>query len=168
MHPSISPEQLQQLLAEHGAALVLFAAQWTDAPDDCVQEALLDLVRLPTAPANPVAWLFHVVRKRAYSMYRSAQRRRKHETAVGAAAAAWFLPAPAPEIDSQALAAALQELDLEYREVIVARIWGGLSFEQIGTLVGASTSAAHRRYEAGLRMLRKCLMTCRAGSEDVP
>lgn len=155
MNPSVRPEQLQQLLAEHGTALKLFAAQWTDAPEDCVQEAFLELVRQPAAPRNPAAWLFDVVRKRAVNMHRAAQRRRKHEAAVGAAAATWFLPAPSLEIDAEALAAALQELAAEQREVIVARIWGGLSFEQIGTLVGASTSAAHRRYEAGLRALRE-------------
>lgn len=155
MNPSVSPEQLQQLLAEHGAALTLFAAQWTDTPEDCVQEAFLELVRQPTAPRNSVAWLFDVIRKRAIDMNRAAQRRRKHETAAGAAAASWFLPAPSPEVDGQALAAALQELAAEQREVIVARIWGGLSFAQIGALVGASTSAAHRRYEAGLRALRE-------------
>ncbi len=157
MNRPVSPEQLQQLLADHGAALALFAAQWTDWPEDCVQEALLEFVRQPTTPRSPVAWLFDVVRKRAIDMHRAAQRRRKHEAAVGAAAATWFLPALAPEIDVQAMAAALQELAAEQREVIVARIWGGLSFEQIGTLVGVSTSAAHRRYEAGLRALRERL-----------
>jgi RNA polymerase sigma-70 factor (ECF subfamily) len=157
MNPSVSPEQLQDLLAQHGGALALFAAQWTDSPEDCVQEAFLELVRQPTTPRNSVAWLFDVVRKRAIDMHRAAQRRRQHETAVGAAAATSFLPARSPEVDAQAIAAALQELAAEQREVIVARVWGGLSFEQIGTLVGVSTSAAHRRYEAGLRALRERL-----------
>jgi RNA polymerase sigma-70 factor (ECF subfamily) len=157
MSTTVTPEQLQQLLAEHGAALALFAAQWTNSPDDCVQEALLELVRQPAVPRNPAAWLFHAVRNRAISMSRAAQRRRKHEAAAGAAGPAWFLPAQTPEIDSQAVTAALQELPAEHREVIVARIWGGLSFEQIGVLAGASTSAAHRRYEAGLRELRQRL-----------
>ncbi len=43
-------ELLAALLDEHGPALALYAAQWTDAPEDCVQEALVELARLPIAP----------------------------------------------------------------------------------------------------------------------
>jgi len=60
-------------------------------------------------------------------------------------------------IDAATAADALESLPLEQREVVVARIWGGLSFIQIGQLVGVSDSAAHRRYEAGLSALRQKL-----------
>ena len=36
----IDAEQLGRLLDELAPALALYAAQWTDAADDCVQEAL--------------------------------------------------------------------------------------------------------------------------------
>jgi RNA polymerase sigma-70 factor (ECF subfamily) len=49
---------------------------------------------------------------------------------------------------------ALQGLPAEQREVIVAHLWGGLTFEQIAGLVGASSSTAHRWYLAGLAALR--------------
>ena len=45
----------------------------------------------------------------------------------------------------------------EQREVIVARHWGGLSFEQIAEVVGCSASTAFRRYTAGVEDLRKQL-----------
>ncbi len=157
MESAITPEYLRKLLAERGGALTLMASQWTDSPEDCLQEALIELARKPAAPRNPVAWLFDVVRKRAIDMHRASQRRRKHEAAAGAASPGWFLPKETQEFDGQTLAAALRSLAVEHREVIVARIWGGLSFDQIGLLVGASTSAAHRRYEAGLRHLRERL-----------
>ena len=41
------------------------------------------------------------------------------------------------------------------REVIVLRLWSGLGFEEIGQLVGKSTSTVHRWYETGLAGLRK-------------
>ena len=56
-----------------------------------------------------------------------------------------------------AAVAALQGLPLEQREVIVARLWGGLSFEQLGELAGCSASTAFRRYEAGIEALRQKL-----------
>jgi RNA polymerase sigma-70 factor (ECF subfamily) len=52
----IDAELLAQLLDEQGPALALFAAHWTDAPDDCVQEALVELARQPAVPENVRAW----------------------------------------------------------------------------------------------------------------
>jgi Sigma-70, region 4 len=46
---------------------------------------------------------------------------------------------------------------LEEREVIVAHIWGGLTFEQIGEIAGCSASTAHRQYTAGLTTIRERL-----------
>src|SRR5262245_46213622 len=83
MADGITPELLGRLLDEQGGALVLFAAQWTDAPDDCVQEALIELARQRLAPDSPVAWLFRVVKNRALSRARSARRRQRHETQAG-------------------------------------------------------------------------------------
>jgi RNA polymerase sigma-70 factor (ECF subfamily) len=39
--------------------------------------------------------------------------------------------------------------------VIVARLWGGLSFEQIAEAAGSSASTAFRRFSAGIDALRK-------------
>jgi RNA polymerase sigma factor (sigma-70 family) len=149
----VSPELLERLLEEHGAALELFAAQWTHAPDDCVQEAFLQLVRQRTTPERVVPWLYRVVRNRAISLLRQSHRQRRHEAAASRQEA-WFAPTAESTVDPQLITAALRELPDEQREVIVARIWGGLNFEQIGEVVGASTSSAHRRYEAGLKTLR--------------
>lgn len=199
---AIGPEDLRRLLVSHGPALALFAAQWTESPDDCVQEALIALARQTTPPREPVAWLFDVVRKRAMNQHRAAVRRRHHESAAGewaasqrageldgrAARATWFQsdsarqldgrpvdgspvdgspvdgspvdgsPVDGSPVESGVIADALATLATEVREVIVARIWGGLTFEQIGQLVGVSTSVAHRRFMAGLKTLRPLLL----------
>jgi DNA-directed RNA polymerase specialized sigma24 family protein len=56
----------------------------------------------------------------------------------------------------------LRTLPLEQREVIVAHLWGGLSFEEIAVVSGCSASTAHRLYSAGLSMMRERLgVTCR-------
>ena len=47
------------------------------------------------------------------------------------------------------------ELPLAWREVIVARIWGGLTFEQIARLVGCSLTSAYRRYHDGLAEMKE-------------
>ena len=70
MARQIDPQQLEQLMNDHGAALELFAAQWSLVPEDCVQEAFLELVRQRRAPDNALAWLYRVVRNRAISWRR--------------------------------------------------------------------------------------------------
>lgn len=146
------------LLRQHGPALALYAQQWTDAADDCVQEALWELCRLPSPPDNVVAWLYRVVRNRAISHRRAARRRSQRE-----ALALRLRPRSHEEntghwpLDPDELAAALAALPDVQREVVIARTWGGLTFEEIADLVGCSTSAAHRRYEAALVALREQL-----------
>jgi RNA polymerase sigma factor (sigma-70 family) len=160
----VTPELLGRLLDEQGGALALFAAQWSDAPDDCVQEALIELAAQPRVPESPVAWLFHVVRNRAISQFRAARRRERREQLAMRLRLRQNATTAEP-IDAEELAAAIQSLEGEVREVVVARTWGGLNFEQIAELVGCSTSTAHRRYEAGLAALRERLLpACPANS----
>lgn len=154
----ITPEFLGRLLDEHGGALALYAAQWSDAPDDCVQEALIELARQPTVPRNAVAWLYRVARNRAISDFRAARRRSRREELASRLRPREGLPdRPDAALETNELAAALDGLGDTLREVIVARIWGGLGFEEIAVLADCSTSTAHRRYEAGLIALRERL-----------
>lgn len=154
---AVGPEQLTRLLDEHGHALVLYAQQWCDTPEDVVQEAFLKLVRQRAAPDSAVGWLYRVVRNGAISASRSAARRRHHEAAASHRDEPWFQPPQADRLDAATATLALRQLPIEQRETIVARIWGGLSFEQIAKLTGSSTSTVHRWYQAGLAALRERL-----------
>ncbi len=137
----------------HGAALVLYARQWTSAPEDVVQEAFLKLAAQPSLPPSPVAWLHRVVRNAALDARRAEERRRRHEQSAGQRGA-WFVEPEDARLDAEAATAALAGLPPEQREVIVARLWGGLTFEEIALLTETSSSTAHRAYVAGLTTLR--------------
>jgi RNA polymerase sigma factor (sigma-70 family) len=150
----MAPDLLGRLLDAHAAALTLYARQWCATPEDVVQEAFLKLAARPAPPPHVVPWLYAVVRNAALSAARAARRRQKYETAAAARTPAWFVPAEPPGLDAAAAAAALAGLPVEEREVIVAHLWGGLTFEQIGRLTSASTTTAYRRYAAGLASLR--------------
>jgi RNA polymerase sigma-70 factor (ECF subfamily) len=153
----LGPELLGRLLDEHGDALTLYARGWCEAPEDVVQDALVQLMRQPRLPERVVPWLYRVVRNGAISASRAAGRRRRHEALAGRRDEIWFVLAPGERLDAVAATRALQELSEEQRETIVARLWGGLTFEDIAELTGASSSTAHRRYEAGLAALRERL-----------
>ena len=156
MDERVTPELLGRLLDEHGGALALFAAQWSVSADDCVQDALIELARQPTVPPNPVAWLFRVVRNRAISQWRSECRRERREE-LAHRLRQQRRAEPDEPTDALEVATAVAALPDEHREVVVARIWGELNFEQIAELAGCSISTAHRRYEAGLAALREKL-----------
>jgi RNA polymerase sigma-70 factor (ECF subfamily) len=153
----MGPELLGRLVDEHAAALALYARQWCVAPEDVVQEAFLKLVTQKHPPEHPVPWLYRVVRNGALSAARAAKRRQRHEAIAAARVPAWFQTADGAALDAEAATTALQELPLEQREVIVAHLWGGLSFEQVAELAGCSSSTAHRWYVAGLTALREKL-----------
>jgi RNA polymerase sigma factor (sigma-70 family) len=155
--PVMGPELFTRLMDEHAAALVLYARQWCATPEDVVQEALLKLATIKSSPEHPAAWLFRVVRNLAISAARRDSRRRKYESAAAARSPAWFVPGREAGLDGHAAALALEGLALEMREIIVAHLWGGLTFDEIGEVSGVSSSTAHRRYLAGLTILRERL-----------
>lgn len=153
----VDSEYLGRLLDEHAAALELFARQWCDTPEDVVQEAFLQLVRQTTLPMLVVPWLYRVVRNGAMTAARSLGRRKRHEAVVAVRHESWFANTDGSQLDAVAATDALASLPVEYRETIVAHLWGGLTFEQIAELTETSSSTAHRRYEAGLITLRERL-----------
>jgi RNA polymerase sigma factor (sigma-70 family) len=154
---SLGPETVTRIWDEHGPALVLYAQQWCDTPEDVVQEAFLLLVRQPLPPENPVGWMYRVVRNRAINASRSGGRRSRREATTAAHGEPWFETTDGDRLDAAAATEALKHLPIEQREAIVARLWGGLGFEEIATISGSSTSTVFRCYQRGLEALRERL-----------
>ncbi|MBL8863934.1 MAG: sigma-70 family RNA polymerase sigma factor [Gemmataceae bacterium] len=146
---------LAELIDRHAAALALFARQWCTAPEDVVQDAFCRYVLQSPPPVDPTAWLFRVVRNLAIDAGKTERRRRAREGRV--AKVEWFAEREIDGLDAEAAVAALEALPAEPREVIVARLWGGLTLEQVAVATGCSVSTAHRRYEAGIAVLRERL-----------
>jgi RNA polymerase sigma-70 factor (ECF subfamily) len=150
----MSPSEFARLVDAHAPPLVLYARQWCDSPEDVVQDAFLKLVTATRPPRDAVAWLFRVVRNGAIDAGKTARRRHRREQSA-ARPVRWFVEPQVDGLDAETAVAALGRLTAEQRETIVARHWGGLSFEQIAEVAGCSASTAFRRYEAGLAALRK-------------
>ena len=154
----MEPELIGDLIDRLAAALELYARQWCDSPEDVVQEAFLTLAGQHSPPSNPAAWLFRAVRNGAINAGIASRRRRRHEAEAASGTTAWFEVDPTTRhetaIDPDSAQAALSNLPADQREVIVAHVWGGLTFEQIARIAGTSSSSAHRLYQAGLLALR--------------
>jgi RNA polymerase sigma-70 factor (ECF subfamily) len=152
----MGPREVTRLIDAYAGPLILYARQWTDAPEDVVQDAFVKLVAQARPPRDAVAWLYRVVRNSALDAAKVARRRQRRESAA-ARPIRWFVEPAIEGLDADTAVAALQRLPADLREVIVARLWGGLSFEQIADVADCSASTAFRRFGAGIDALRQAL-----------
>jgi RNA polymerase sigma factor (sigma-70 family) len=148
---------LAELIEWHAGSLRLWIRSRCACCEDVVQEAFCRLSVAEPPPDNPVAWLYRVCRNLADKQRVADHRRRQREEARAQPEAARNDSADPLEL-AETLAA-VEQLDVELREVLVARIWGQLSLEEIGRLCGVSTATAHRRYQAALRALKSKLVS---------
>jgi RNA polymerase sigma factor (sigma-70 family) len=158
-------DEWQQLLDEHGAALLLFArphvASLADA-EDALQEGFVRFWRNQSRVRDSLPYLYTCVRTAAMDIRRSGQRRQQRESrAARGADEAWFDTSVGEADRREAIEQALAELPLELREVLVMRIWGRATFGQIGEALEVSSKTAAARYGDAIDSL------CRLVSEDL-
>lgn len=150
--------------AENGARLKLIARQWTRSEadaDDVVQEAFVRFWKHQRhMPGNPNALVVTSIRRAALDLLRRTDRRTAREKAVAAdtETVAWFEPEADPRL--QSLAESLELLPAEQREVVVLKIWGELTFDEIGEQLAISPNTAASRWRYAMESLRK-LITAR-------
>ncbi len=152
----VDAELLANLFDRYAAALQFYAAQRTTAPQDCVQEAFVELARQTSQPRDPGAWLFRVVRNRALNAARAQRRRLAHEEEAARRELAMRRASVDPG-DAAAITDLLQLISDEQREIVVLRVWGQLSWQEIAEVTQGSRSAAQRNYVQALTRLRKHL-----------
>ena len=158
----VNSRQIKALVDSHGAALVLYARQWCSAPDDAVQEALMELTQQANEPDDSIAWLFTITKRKAINQTRGDCRRRRRNVEVGIRAnsrnqSIWFANELERHEESEKLKVCLGQLESLEREIVVARVWGELTFVQISELVQFSSSSTHRHYQNAIVKLRTAL-----------
>jgi RNA polymerase sigma factor (sigma-70 family) len=145
----------------HGAALVLLARHWvTNRADaeDVVQEAFVRFWPLRASVQEPVAYLYACVKRCALDWQRGRQRRQHRELAVARPEAESLFIAPVEQDERRlAIEMALRRLPANQAEVLVMKIWGGLSFPQIAAALETSPNTAASRYRYALTNLREQL-----------
>lgn len=156
---------------DHAVALLLYARHLLPglaAAEDAVQEAFVRTWRhLGDRPAgDPRGLLFTNLRRAALDLARSERARRGRQEAWMAEAVAeapWFAaPGEAPggveEAERRrALEDALRRLPDEQREVVVLKVWGGFTFDEIASHLGIPPNTAASRYRYALGALRRHL-----------
>lgn len=151
----LAADVIAALIDRHAAPLALWIAGRCNDADDVVQEAFCRLAASDSLPEQPAAWLYRVARNLAINQRLSHQRRiRRHEAKAKPES---YSVDPAKGLIAADALAALSQLDNDLREVIVARIWGQLTFDGIAQLLEISTATASRRYQRALEQIRRKL-----------
>jgi RNA polymerase sigma-70 factor (ECF subfamily) len=154
-------DQWKAWLDRHGAALLLFVRQWVASradAEDVVQEAFVRFWRSRERISEPTAYLFACARSCALDWQRGRKRRIRREQVTARAESE---PMFAPEIESHerraTIEGALFSLPDKQREVLVMKIWGGLTFPQIAAALEISADTAASRYRYALAKLHEVL-----------
>jgi RNA polymerase sigma-70 factor, ECF subfamily len=156
----LSADEVRRLYDQHGPALVAFACSIvadTATAEDVVHQIFLRLLRGDTLiPELPVAYLYRAVRNAALNSRRKGNRSVSFEDQP-VAAKSLFQHDDGNREAALALQAALLELPDEQREVVVLRIWSGMTLEEAADLSGVSLNTAASRYRYALEKLRERL-----------
>jgi RNA polymerase sigma-70 factor, ECF subfamily len=128
--------------------------------EDAVQSAFAGLVDLQRAPEHPKLYVFRAVRNAAIDIARS--RARKREQPMFAETESNLLASSSSDADPlTAIAAALERLDPAAREIVELHVHGGLTFQEIATLLEEPLPTVASRYRRALEKLRRLPEVCR-------
>jgi len=148
-------------LDEHAPRLLAYARQWAGSSggaEDIFQDAFVRFWAKRDSVRDPVTYLYRCVRTTAMNSMRSRKRRKDHE-------AASIPPGPGDNphtIVEQSerrmlIENALAGLPLDQREVVVMKIWGEMTFSQIGEVMSLPRSTAHATYGVAMTRLHEKL-----------
>jgi RNA polymerase sigma-70 factor (ECF subfamily) len=151
--PEINGAWCQPLYERKAAGLILYgrALGLTHSEaEDVLQETFLALLQLPQRPEDPEHYCLRAFRNRAMNSHRSVWRRLAREWE----SVRWFEGGSnRDEAEAQAVSR-LADLPAEQREVIVLKIWNGMTFEAIGRLLDVSPNTVAGRYRYGINKLK--------------
>jgi RNA polymerase sigma-70 factor (ECF subfamily) len=152
----LTGEDVRILYDRHGPALLAYACSFvadTGIAEDIVHQVFVKVLQGETAmPEVPVAYLYRAVRNTALNARRNGFRNAPLDHATS-----WLVHRGGDREAALALQAALIELPEEQREVVVMRIWSGMTLEEIASAAGVSLNTIASRYRYALEKLRERL-----------
>lgn len=169
-------------LKEYGSKLLLFARQQTRSiadAEDVLQDALIKLAKKEadgTFDGGQSSWLPYLytsIRRCAIDLGRKEDRRGKREEKSekdkiiqhGNVSDPWFESDGADEESRIYLEEGLKTLPEKFASVITLKVWGELTFAEIGKKLDISQNTAASRYRYGLEALKKHLTSARQSGD---
>jgi RNA polymerase sigma-70 factor (ECF subfamily) len=149
-------DEVQALYQRHGPALLLYGRSLLGskhAAEDVLHQVFMKMLEQNSIPEDARPYLFRAVHNLALNLIRSEKKNVELSEIEP-----WF---EAPQQDHAAratLTVELMRIPEEQRQVMVLHLWGGLSFEEIGSVLALSPNTAASRYRYGLQRLRAAML----------
>jgi len=148
-------------LREHGPKLLAYARQWVGdhtTAEDVLQEAFVNFWRHRHGVRHPLTYLYRCLRNTAMNWRRSRDRRQRYEGQAPPPQNPGRPDAAAEQSERQArIRRAVTELPRTQREVVVMKVWGEMTFGQIGKVMSIARSTAHALYRTAMTALHRRL-----------
>ncbi|MGQ0635715.1 MAG: RNA polymerase sigma factor [Planctomycetaceae bacterium] len=128
----------------------------THDAEDALQAAFVRMALYPRVLAHAGhawAYILSIVRNEALKI----MQRKRADRVVAEVAHIWSRETPEDSDASQFVRQALHKLPATQAEVVVLKIWEGLTFAEIGDVLGESPNTAASRYRYALEKLTKYL-----------
>ena len=144
------------MYGQHGPALLAYARSFVAnaaIAEDVLQQVFVKLLQgRISMPDAPLGYLYRAVRNAALNTRRNGRRDARLDSE-----SAWFAHRGGDREAVLALQAALLELPEEQREVVMMRVWSGMTLEEIARTTDVSLNTVASRYRYALGKLRERL-----------
>lgn len=169
-------QQWKDWFRDNGARLLLFARGWStskEGAEDLVQDTMVRMWHYCQehgggTPDLPLA--FSTIRFCGLNQQRTDSRRKKREEAIiylNDFEDVWLDPALEDDEDALILREAVARLTPKLRDVIMMKIWGGLTFQEIAKSLATSQNTVASRYRYALEQLAQELSTLKQDRHEI-
>jgi RNA polymerase sigma-70 factor (ECF subfamily) len=155
MADKLTDIEIQALYRQHGPALLAYGISLLGdraAAEDVLHQVFLEVLGTASRPDEPRPYLFRAVRNRALNSRRRTERLAPldhHE---------WLVKTEATMHAAIAIEKAMRDLSAEQREVVVMKVWGEMTLEEMAIVLEIPVNTVASRYRYALVRLRENLL----------
>jgi len=169
-------EKWKDWFGQNGAKLLLFARGWStsrEGAEDLVQETMVRMWHYQADHGGEppdLALAFSTIRFCGLNQKRSDSRRKKREESIiylNDFEDVWLDPTLEDDEEAIMLREAVQRLAPKLRDVVIMKIWGGLTFQQISEALAIPANTSASRYRYALEQLSKELQTVKEARHEI-
>ncbi len=153
------PTDWTDWLSKYGPQLLLFARTQTrceEDAEDLLQEAITESADKNEGKTPDLPLVYATIRRRAIDLARKNDRRRAREEIVtDQSDTCWFDNTIEQKEMTQVIDQSIKKIPEKFREVLILKIWGEMTFAQIAKTLDIPLNTAASRYRYGLEILKR-------------